>query len=480
MLRMKVREERGAALIVALLITFVVMMLSTLVIQQAIHNTDAAGYDRSRLTSVNAAEAGLNYYYNYLGNTTIDSLVTTATTRTLGSDPGTSSFTATPTFYSDTAGTTAFSGTPSASNFPRSVKIVSVGTTNDATDRTMETFIQLTPIYGGLTGAVVTNSDTSWSNNFTLNGNSGNDADVYVTTGSFTAPSGVETIKGNLYVKSGAATIGTNLHLYGTVWANGSVTVDHSQADIDGDVKSSTSSVTVTKGNVDGNASYCTGSAPGANVHGSQTQTCTLGAPPVTTFPQIVYDATAWTSQGYYILTYTGATACTDAQTYIEGAGAGTFQGGAGVPSGYTGVLVRITNTCTYSNSNNATITVGKNLAIVTDGGINLAQRSTWNGSGGTKNLYFISPYPSAGSPSCPTQDVSLGNLTGFNSSVWTFVYTPCTATMNNNNSAMQGQVIGGTVTIGNLFNMTYKPILVPGAQIVGFNQDIAYIREVN
>src|SRR3972149_4990341 len=127
MLRMKVHEGRGAALTVALLITFVVMMLSTLVIQQAIHNTDAAGYDRSRLTSVNAAEAGLNYYYNYLGNTTIDSLATTATTRTLGSDPGTSSFTATPTFYADTAGSVAFSGTPSASNFPQSGTGVSVG-----------------------------------------------------------------------------------------------------------------------------------------------------------------------------------------------------------------------------------------------------------------------------------------------------------------------------------------------------------------
>jgi Tfp pilus assembly protein PilX len=69
MLLMKAREKRGAALIVALLVTFVVMMLSTLVIQQAINNTDAAGYNRSRRTSVNAAEAGLDYYDNYLGNT---------------------------------------------------------------------------------------------------------------------------------------------------------------------------------------------------------------------------------------------------------------------------------------------------------------------------------------------------------------------------------------------------------------------------
>jgi type II secretory pathway pseudopilin PulG len=476
------REERGAALIVALLVAFVVMMLSTLIIDQAIHNTDAAGANRARLTSVSAAEAGLNYYYNYLGKTEIADLSTAAATQTLGSDPGTSSFTATPTFYADTGGTTVFSGTPSASNYPRSVKIVSVGTTNDGDERTMETFIELDPIYGGLEGAVVTNSDTTFSNNFTINGYDGNDGDVYVTSGDFSVPSGLETIKGSVYVKDGDAYVGTSLHLYGDLWANGSAWVDHSQADVDGAAKSTTSSVTVSKGNVDGGASYCTGSAPPSGtgtVSGSIVQTCALGAPPVQAFPQIPFTSSAWTDQGYTIQTFSGGTACTAARNYIEGSGAGTFQGGAGVSAPFTGVVVRITDTCTYSSSNNATITVGKNLAIVTDGGINLNQRSTWNGSGGTKNLYFMSPWPSSGSPSCPTQDITLGNNTGFNSSVWTFVYTPCTATMNNNNSAFQGQVIGTSVTIGNLFNMNYKPILVPGAQITGFDQDIAYIREV-
>jgi Tfp pilus assembly protein PilX len=149
MLLMKAREKRGAALIVALLVTFVVMMLSTLVIQQAINNTDAAGYNRSRRTSVNAAEAGLDYYDNYLGNT-IDSL------------------TATRTFYDAEGDPYDIGTTFSATIYPRSVKTVSVGTTNGETDRTMETFMQLTPIFGGLTGAVVTNSSTTWTNNFTL------------------------------------------------------------------------------------------------------------------------------------------------------------------------------------------------------------------------------------------------------------------------------------------------------------------------
>jgi hypothetical protein len=90
-----------------------------------------------------------------------------------------------------------------------------------------------------------------------------------------------------------------------------------------------------------------------------------------------------------------------------------------------------------------------------------------------------MSPWPASGSPSCPTQNVTIGNNTGFNSLVYTFVYSACTVAMNNNNSPMQGQVVGSTVTVGNLFNMTYKSLTVPGAEIIGFEQDIAYIREV-
>jgi hypothetical protein len=62
---------------------------------------------------------------------------------------------------------------------------------------------------------------------------------------------------------------------------------------------------------------------------------------------------------------------------------------------------------------------------------------------------------------------------------VQTSVYTPCEAVMNNNNSAFQGQVIGQSMTIGNNFNMAYRPVLIPGSKVTGFKEDIAYIREV-
>jgi len=475
----RMRRDDGAALIIALGVTFVVLLLSTVIVNQAIHGSTQSAYDRRRLTSVNAAEAGLNYYYNYFETTGADSLSTSPTTFKVGAGPNAAQVTITPTFYSDAAGTVAFAGTPSSTNYPQSVRLLAVGTSDSQAARTMESFVKLTPVYSGLSGALIANSNTTFSNSFTVNGNNGNDADVFVLSGNFSVPSGLETIKGNLYVPNGTASIGTQLHLYGEVWASGSVTVNHPQAQIDSNLKSTSGGVTVTSGTVSGGAWYCTGSAP-SNVSGTKTQTCSLGSPPNQSFPQIKYVQSAWSALGYYEKVFTGATACTDARDWIEGTSAGTYQSGSGVPGGYTGAVVYINATCSYANTNNATISLGTNLGIVTNGAINLGSRSTWNGVTSTRSLFFISAYPAAGSPSCPTQDITIGNNNDFNSLVQTGVYSPCSVSMSNNNTAFSGQVIGTTLTIGNNFSMTFRPVVIPGASVGHFREDIAYIREVS
>lgn len=47
------------------------------------------------------------------------------------------------------------------------------------------------------------------------------------------------------------------------------------------------------------------------------------------------------------------------------------------------------------------------------------------------------------------------------------------------NQNAFGGQLIGGTVTVEQNFNMTFKPVIFPGANITQFAENIAYIREV-
>jgi hypothetical protein len=479
MIRRLHRDEGGVAMIMSILVAFVVLTLSIYMIEQATRSQQQAARDRKRLTAISAAEAGVNWYFNHFENSGVTTLQSSHSGEVI-SGPNSVSFTASATYYSDSNGTTLFAGAPSATNYPRSAKIVSTGTASDGSNRTMEAFMALRPIYGGYEGALIANSNTSFSNNFTVAGNNGNDGDILVLTGNFSAPSGLQSIAGSIYVSAAGATasIGTNVRIYGSVWAHGAVTINNPQSVVDGDAKSTSAGVSVPNGLVKNNAYYCTGVAP-SNVNGSKVQTCSLGSPPSTTFPQVKFVQSAWEADGYQVVTFTAPNACTNARTYVEGTVAGTtYNRGLGLPAGKTGVVVYINDTCAFTTTNNATISMNSNLAIVTRGSITLSQRSTWNGVTSTRKLFFLSAYPDAGAPSCPTQDITVGNNTSFNALTNVSVYTGCTATMNNNNSQFYGQVIGATLSIGNLFSMTYRPVLIPGAQITGFRQDVAYIRE--
>jgi Tfp pilus assembly protein PilX len=498
-------DERGVAMVVAVMVVFVVMLLATVVFSQAVHNSTASGYDRKRLQSVDAAEAGLNYFFNYLEQTPPASLAARCGTVTAGIcasnplavpqpisvdvEPGTAAFTITPTWY-DAAGN-LFNGAISNASYPRAVRVISEGTTNGTTPRKMETYLSIAPLFSGFAGAVVTNMSLNLVNSFTISGNNINDGDIYVTTGNASITSGNQVIKGNLYVSQGSLNVSAQVHIYGTAWARDSVTINQPQALIDQAAISSTSSLTVSSGNVTGVGRYCTTVSGTSNIHGGTVAQC-QGPPTTPSFPHLTYnDAVApnadpaWrancgssgTLDCYYLKQFND---CTTARTYVEGTGANDFAGGAGVPSGYSGVVVRILSTCTYSPSNNKTVSVGKDLAIITNGSLNFSQQSTWNGTGGTHKMFLIRPWPADSNLGfCPSYgNITVGNNTNFNSTLNVGLYTPCTATMSNQN-AFYGQVVGGSVVIGNNWSMNYKPIVIPGALVTGFTEDVAYIREV-
>ena len=65
-------------MIMALAVAFIVLLLSTVVVAQSIHSLDSSGYDRERLLSVNAAEAGTNYWYAFLETTPPGTMATNA------------------------------------------------------------------------------------------------------------------------------------------------------------------------------------------------------------------------------------------------------------------------------------------------------------------------------------------------------------------------------------------------------------------
>jgi hypothetical protein len=339
------------------------------------------------------------------------------------------------------------------------------------------------PVFGGFEGAVLTNAPTNLVNSFTISGNNGNDGDIIDTSGDLTITSGNQTIRGNLYVPNGSLNMGTQVHVYGSVWANGSVTLNHPQAVVDQNATSSTSSLTVVNNSVGGIGTYCTTVSGTSKISGGAVKQC-QGPPPSPSFPHVTYDDTyvpqpdpTWS--GYLYVPFTdlgGTTACTAARGYIEGTGAGTFNGGLGLPAGTTGVVVRILSTCTYNPGNNVTVNLNSNLAIISNGSISLSQQSTWTGVGTTRSVHLIVPWPQTCSGGIG--NITVGNNTNFNALVAVGLYTPCTANMSNQN-AFYGQVVGGAVVIGNNWSMNYRPIVIPGAHVSGFTEDIAYIREI-
>jgi hypothetical protein len=472
-------EERGLAMIIALSVAFVVLLLTTVVVAQSIHSLDSSGYDRERLLSVNAAEAGTNHWYAYLQSTpslsmSADPGCNAGTGELTLSDvvqsgPSAAAYNAVGTFYTSDGTTEMSCATFSDTTFPSYVKVRSTGTINGSPNRTLETFVRLTPNYGGFGAAILAINGATFSNSFTINGSNGNDGDIYILSGNVSVSNSM-TLSGNVYVPAGTASFSNNSTVKGNVWANGNVTVTN-PAIIQGDALSSTGNISGS-GTINDDATAAGTVSSGTLVIGGiVTSGVTMPSVPTQTFPQITSNTAPWIASGYTLVdlsTATGATLCAKARDWIKNRWS---------TSGITNALIRINTTCTFTNTNNDVFSVLGNLAILSDGGFNLTQQSNWNGTtGAIKNIHFISVY----STSCPgtTKDITVSNNTNFNTFTNVSFYTPCRATMSNTN-AFSGQVLSKDISINNNFKLNYKPVLVPGITgVTGFKQDISYIHE--
>jgi len=463
------QREEGVALIVSLMVAFVVLMLSTVVVGQSIHSLEASGYERQRLTSINAAEAGTNDWWQYLETTPLTSIDCDDRTDDLASAPAESSYTATATFYRSDATSTVACPLTNA-DLPAFVRIESTGTSEGEAVRTMETYVTLKPVYSGFGAAIMAQNapTSSFSNSFQVNGQSGNDGDIYILNGPLTITNS-PVIYGNVYVPNGTASISNSTDIKGELWAKGTVTMNN-PAKVSGNAKSTTGNI-VGSGSVVGDATAL-GSVTVSSVGGTRYASTNPGPVPTQTFPQITSSTTPFTNAGYTPKTFSGASACTEAYNFLMNTGASTWQADP------VDTVIRIAQTCTMTNDPNDTITIRANLAIVSDGGFNLKLRSDWNGvAAPVKAVQFISAYTAAACTG--TKNISVSNNTNFDAFTNVFFYTPCTATMSNTNN-FAGQVLAGTVSISNQFTMTYKPVLVPGyGDVEGFDQSISYVREI-
>jgi Tfp pilus assembly protein PilX/cytoskeletal protein CcmA (bactofilin family) len=456
------RDERGIAMVTALMVTMVVLTLSVAVVALSIHNTGQSAEDRKRVQAVAAAEAGIDAYFSALQTST-----GTSTCSPLDADLPTTPaahYHVDITLYSTWPPTdTSVLPCPPTTD-PLGARVVSKGTavattSTVAVNRTMQSEVRMVPIYGGFNKAIFSDTQLNFQNKFTLNGNLGNDGDVY-TNGNFALGNNT-TIFGSVYAQ-GSASIAQGI-VKADVWARNAVDLS-SGIEVFGNGTSSTSSITMSNNStIDGNAKAGT-TISGGTVKGTKTQNSPSGPPPQVALPQITYNQQAWIDAGYTINNYSS---CALAKIAITAGLVGDN-------------VIRITPTCALSWGNNSTITVKGNLAIITDGSFATTNQTNWDSTGSLYTMYVINPYVAGRNCTKPSPyDYSVSNNTNFNN-VQTFFYSQCNIDFGNNNAGgVPAQIIGGTVTITNQMTMKYSPILVPGFNLTGYNVQISYIREV-
>lgn len=494
------KDEQGVAMVVAVMVSFVILLLSLVVISQSIHNTNESAYDRNRLLSISAAEAGINNFFSFLqsppANWTSASGATwvpcsgaaMTMTGTVGSSP-LSTYQVTPTYFADSAGTQASTcpagGYFTNSVYPRAVELSSMGQVNGGVSRYLQTFLRLAPNLAGAQAAIVVDGTGGLNlvNSLTLLGSgSSNDADIYVNNGPLSL-SNSATLYGNVYVGGGCATpsvctvtMGNGATIRKDLWAAGGITLNN-PATISGNAISSTGSMTnggSSGGTIEQNATTAGTISPSIVVNGVSSPNTSSPLPPTQPLPQITWNSTDWTnppdgSAPYTIQQYTTGTSsdCTNAKSYLLN------------PANLTGnKVVYISAVCNISFGSTDAVNFQGNLAIVTNGSVTMGGNMTWTKTtSGVGNLYFIDLYRSGLNCSTGSYNITDGNNITY-ANVNVFMYSPCTVNISNRNT-FSGQVMSTTVNVTNNETITFQPIVVPGqGRITGFKQDIVYLRE--
>ncbi len=451
-------QEDGVALVTVILVSLIVFLLGAVSVGLAVHNSGASAYERMRLQSVNAAEAGVNEFLAYLERTPPSELSCDRTI-SLQAFPGTATAQVHADLY-DVSGS-LLSCPPTGGPVPASALITSVGSASGGVPRKVQAQVRLTPVWRGIGAAILASEELELKNILTVNGYSGNDAGIYV--GGDADLSNRLTVFGSLYAQ-GSAELSNAANLKGELWARGSVSLSNN-AEVGGDVTSSQGGVSLSGGSrIGGSARAATTVSISGNsrVDGLVIQGSPSGPPPSIALPEIEFREADWTAAGFGIQSFSD---CSSAAQFITA-----------LPSGNW--AVRISPACRLAFRNNTTLGLPGDLAIVTDGSVSLANNVTVKGVGGVRKLFIIVTWRPGLDCDSGAYDISTANSTGFQD-VQVFLYTPCSLRLANWNQ-ITGQLFAGEVNIANQMTLNYMPLLVPGyGQLAGFKVDLVYIREV-
>ncbi|HEX6261606.1 MAG TPA: hypothetical protein VF097_02030 [Actinomycetota bacterium] len=454
----RANDERGVALLTAVMISAIVFIMGVTAVQIAVHNSDASARNRRRVESIGSAEAGLDYYFSHLTDVSPTEIECSVTRQLTGSP--TASFTVSAEFF-DVAGDPIPCPITDDDIIPDSALITSEGTTS-STDptRTMQSFVYLVPKPPRAFGdsAIFSDADPLFNSNVTVFGAGAINADIY-TNGDVILQSNV-IAEGSVYAQ-GSAIIEGNADIKKNVWANDFVEL-RNQAVVRRNVTSSSSYVSVDSNqsaHIYGDAQAGTTITASANaIDGLRIQNVPSDPPPQREFPDFVFEAQDWLDEGYLITPFAD---CTLARNFLQALPAGKH-------------VIHITSSCDLRWPSNSTWRVPDDLAVISNGSLTMQSNSRILSSGGPHTLFLI--FGLGRTNPC---DITFGSNSDVGDGLTTTFYTPCSINMNSNSFTANGQMFGGVVNFNSNATLTFELVPIPGFAPDGFDQDITFIREV-
>lgn len=461
----RLADERGVAMITAIMVSVAAVTLSSVALSLAVHNVHQSSYDRNRTQAIDAAEGGLNQMVTFYRSATVaqvcspPSNVANGTVSSGGSQ------------IASYAVTVSCDSTTS----PRQVLITSVGYAPNATaishaTRKMQTLVNVHPkgspqsstfghamFQSAATPALVLQNS--------LSGQSFNGADVY--SNSDIVVSNQAIVSGNLTSQKGLSMQG-NSQIQGSVWVNNDISMINS-AFIGGNTTTHGGKISMSNSaRINGNAWAAGTITPTSQVGGTSTPNSNPAptSPPVETLPTFTFDATdpSWPQP---VQTFT---ACA-----------------SGLPSSFTAWFLanqsslqgtaRIAGTGTQANcafgipTNPAVLRLAGDFVLINDGDINISnQTSFFSADGLVHTLYLVSL----------NGNITVSNNTTFDPTIQVFMFSNKTVSLSNQ-SNINGLIYGNLLGVNNNFTLNFVPLNLPGFNpgSGGFDVDTVYIREV-
>lgn len=487
------RDDRGIAMLMSLSVMLIAMILALVAVKITVSTNQDSGHNRQRVTAVAAAEAGLDQTFALMQSSgtslpcSSSGAVATGTVTGASDNPS----------YSVTVTYLGSSGSPltcaqiSAGSVPAQAVIRSTASPQRRLAgtvpavRTMESLVRLTPLRdSGFNTAIYGSSGLTFQQHATITGNSGADANLY-TNANFTCKNN-QSYAGSVY--SQGSIDFQQCSAQGELWAKAGISVSNN-ASVGGNVSTSTGNATLSS-----NASVVGTVKAGGSVSWSNCtatkciSNATVAAPPIQPFPKL-YDGSDLQAQWANQLGFT-----TILTTQPNGSAWSCTASDDSNPSNWIvhqastlTAPTQLHTSCAVTFSNMKTVKLANDLAVFAAGGISSSHQATWDStsSAATRKLYWVVPISTSYSTDCNAPGISTDQNFATADSVDMMLYAQGPISFSNNGTHI-GQIYSAcTVTIGNNFNLQYRPMPIAGvdpssAPVQSYAVDVAYTREVH